>query len=211
MSWNGEKVVKAMVHEGFFFSATCKATNAALQVTKTNICRIAEGVCWSIRNVKFINESFYNMRCLVVYNRSLFVILNLIIFVTNCYYTCDLYYICDQLLHLCLQQHPIIAACNATNIAWRVARKVEVAACDIPSATWHAILWKWANRSASFRLTGDFEIRISNGYVASCEQKLQACAGHPLCNLLCFRSSSLRCKLNFSCNLAFSNLAFDIS
>ena len=25
--------------------------------------------------------------------------------VTKCYYTCDLYYICDQLLHLCLQQH----------------------------------------------------------------------------------------------------------
>ena len=24
--------------------------------------------------------------------------------VTKCYYTCDLYYICDQLLHLCLQQ-----------------------------------------------------------------------------------------------------------
>ena len=24
-------------------------------------------------------------------------------FVTNRYYTCDLYYICDQLLHLCLQ------------------------------------------------------------------------------------------------------------
>ena len=26
--------------------------------------------------------------------------------VTKCYYTCDLYYICDQLLHLCLQQTP---------------------------------------------------------------------------------------------------------
>ena len=26
-----------------------------------------------------------------------------ITFLTNCYYTCDLYYICDQLLHLCLQ------------------------------------------------------------------------------------------------------------
>jgi len=24
----------------------------------------------------------------------------------NYYYTCDLYYICDQLLHLCLQQQP---------------------------------------------------------------------------------------------------------
>ena len=27
----------------------------------------SEDVCWSIRNVKFINESFYNMRCLVVF------------------------------------------------------------------------------------------------------------------------------------------------
>ena len=27
-----------------------------------------------------------------------------IIFVTKCYYTCDFYYMCDQLLHLCLQQ-----------------------------------------------------------------------------------------------------------
>ena len=24
-------------------------------------------MCWSIRNVKFINESFYNMRCLVMF------------------------------------------------------------------------------------------------------------------------------------------------
>ena len=31
-----------------------------------------EDVCWSIRNVKTINESFYNMRCPFVYNRSLF-------------------------------------------------------------------------------------------------------------------------------------------
>ena len=30
--------------------------------------------------------------------------MNFITFVTKCYYTCDLYYICDQLLHLCLQQ-----------------------------------------------------------------------------------------------------------
>ena len=30
--------------------------------------------------------------------------MNFITFVTECYYTCDLYYICDQLLHLCLQQ-----------------------------------------------------------------------------------------------------------
>ena len=30
--------------------------------------------------------------------------LPVITFVTKCYYTCDLYYICDQLLHLCLQQ-----------------------------------------------------------------------------------------------------------
>ena len=27
----------------------------------------SEDVCWSIRNVKFINESFYNMRCLVMF------------------------------------------------------------------------------------------------------------------------------------------------
>ena len=32
------------------------------QVTVTS-----EDVCWSIRNVKFINESFYNMRCLVMF------------------------------------------------------------------------------------------------------------------------------------------------
>ena len=30
-----------------------------------------------------------------------------ITFVTKCYYTCDLYYICNQLLHLCLQQRDI--------------------------------------------------------------------------------------------------------
>ena len=27
----------------------------------------SEDVCWSIRNVKYINESFYNMRCLVMF------------------------------------------------------------------------------------------------------------------------------------------------
>ena len=27
----------------------------------------SEDVCWSIRNVKFVNESFYNMRCLVIF------------------------------------------------------------------------------------------------------------------------------------------------
>ena len=33
----------------------------------------SEDVCWSIRNVKFINESFYNMRCLVMFiSRNLF-------------------------------------------------------------------------------------------------------------------------------------------
>ena len=26
----------------------------------------SEDVCWSMRNVKFINESFYNMRCLIM-------------------------------------------------------------------------------------------------------------------------------------------------
>ena len=34
--------------------------------------------------------------------------------VTKCYYTCDLYYICDQLLHLCLQHRSLarsLAAC----------------------------------------------------------------------------------------------------
>ena len=27
----------------------------------------SEDVCWSIRNVKFLNESFYNMRCVVMF------------------------------------------------------------------------------------------------------------------------------------------------
>ena len=27
----------------------------------------SEDVCWSIRNVKYINESFYNMRCPVMF------------------------------------------------------------------------------------------------------------------------------------------------
>jgi len=36
-----------------------------------------------------------------------------ITFVTNCCYTCDLYYICDWLLHLCLQ-HPF-ACMNGTH------------------------------------------------------------------------------------------------
>ena len=27
----------------------------------------SEDVCWSIRSVKFMNESFYNMRCLVMF------------------------------------------------------------------------------------------------------------------------------------------------
>ena len=27
----------------------------------------SEDVCWSIRNVKSINEEFYNMRCLVMF------------------------------------------------------------------------------------------------------------------------------------------------
>ena len=30
--------------------------------------RYSEDVCWSIRNVKSINESFYNMRCFVMFS-----------------------------------------------------------------------------------------------------------------------------------------------
>ena len=40
-----------------------------VQVTVTS-----EDVCWSIRNVKFINESFYNMRCLVMFITAVYLI-----------------------------------------------------------------------------------------------------------------------------------------
>ena len=33
--------------------------------------------------------------------------MNFITSVTKCYYTCDLYYICDELLHLCVQQQAL--------------------------------------------------------------------------------------------------------
>ena len=35
----------------------------------------SEDVCWSIRNVKFINESFYNMRCLVMFITAICVLI----------------------------------------------------------------------------------------------------------------------------------------
>ena len=34
--------------------------------------------------------------------------------VTKCYYTFELYYICDQLLHLCLQQQSLSFLCTPT-------------------------------------------------------------------------------------------------
>ena len=51
----------------------------------------SEDVCWSIRNVKFINESFYNMRCLVTFitYRSLFVIFTHIVVCYNRFLQCQ--------------------------------------------------------------------------------------------------------------------------
>jgi len=43
----------------------------------------SEDVCWSIRNVKFINQCFYNMRCLVMFVTVCFLFLGKTIFWPN--------------------------------------------------------------------------------------------------------------------------------
>ena len=47
------------------------------QNTSSEVNRPVEDVCWSIRNVKFINESFYNMRCLVMFITAVYLIFSI--------------------------------------------------------------------------------------------------------------------------------------
>ena len=51
----------------------------------------SEDVCWSIRNVKFINESSYSMRCLVMFMPavSLLFLRSLIYCRSETYFSCD--------------------------------------------------------------------------------------------------------------------------
>ena len=67
----------------------------------------SEDVCWSIRNVMFINESFYNMRCLVMFvtaicvlfllklnwpkNKSVYDLVYFVLYSNSVYLFCNVY------------------------------------------------------------------------------------------------------------------------